>query len=577
MRTKLTTLAFLAIVLPALVFAYNPPIGIPNPSTTFGWEIDRATPAWPANWTAGTPSDAANCYYVDNTSPSSTDVSNPNGNPSKPRKTIPEGVLAAGSYVYVNAGTYTSADSSGDRFDWAGVGTSANPIWITGNATTRPVLQDLTQIGQAGNTSFLIFENFEFNTSTAAGLKVTPGADGMNIDHVLIRNIKRTGTQTKNDVEGIVLSISQQTDSIPTSTVTNIVIYNNNISTIGDPSPTGSDTHGVEGGYHTDHIWILNNVIHNVGGDSVQASHYGNYTDKVASNYYIGGNLLYGNGENGIDLKNMQGFIISQNEIYGPFQREAGWAMVFHYGAATAFHCKNGVVLFNKIHHVSGGIYSGLSSGVDNLDVIGNEIWDVHASYAVLADPLNGACIQLGGTTAGANSTYRFVDNTFHDFERGVLLDPHDGDAIKLHGNIFSNKTDSSKYELDITNHLEGDVTMDYDFFTGTPTFFWAGVSRTLSYLQGTAGQEAHAIVGTPGFVDSANADFHLTDTSPAIDVSVEGPVGDSAYVAYFNKYGIDIKKDYDNRTRPVDTLWDMGAFESALAPRAPTALNVHP
>jgi parallel beta-helix repeat protein len=585
MRSKLLPLFLFTGILPVAVFAYNAPIGIPNPATGadvshpgFGWEIDRATPAWPASWTAGTTSATTNYYYVDKTAGNATDVSNTYGHPGLPRKTIPEGLLTAGAYVYVNAGTYTSADSVGDRFDWHGAGTTANPIWITGNPTTRPVFQDLCQIGQNGNASFIVFENFVFNTSTSAALKVTPGADGGLIDHVLIRNIARTGTQTSSDAEGIVLSISQATDVQPNSMVTDIVIYNNVISNIGDPSPTGSDTHGVEGGYHTNRVWILNNTIHHVGGDSVQANHYANYTTMRVENYFIGGNTFYGNGENGIDLKNMQGFVISQNEIYGPFQREAGWGMVFHYGSQTAFHCANGVVLFNQIHHVSGGIYTGLSSGVDNLDVIGNKIWDVHASYAYLTDPLNGACIQLGGTTVGANSLYRFTDNTFHDFDRGVTLDSiHDGDVVKLHGNIFSSKANASLYELAVSNHLETGVTLDYNLYTGTPSFLWAGSTRTLSYMKTTAGQETHAVVGSPAFVDATNGDFHLTDTSPAIDVSVEGPVGDSAYAAFQTKYSLDVRKDFDGRVRPVDGAWDIGALESALPPRAPSGLIVHP
>lgn len=582
-------IALIALATVGQVFAaYTPPIGIPNPNTQFGWEIDRATPSFPTEWTQGSPTEKAGFYYIDKTSGTATDTANPYGYPTKPRKSIPEGTLAAGTFIYVNAGTYTASDSSGDRYDWSGTGTSGNPIWITGNPTTKPVITDLCHIGATASVSYLIFENFELNGGSA-GLTIKPATDGNTINHVLVRNVKRVGTGTNTDAQGISISISQATDTFPNSPVTDIVIYNCDISYTGDPAPqppdgNGSDTHGVEGGYHTNRVWILNNVIHHVGGDSVQASHYGNYDTKLAQNFYIGGNTFYGNGENGIDLKNMQGFVISQNEIFGPFTREQGWAIVMHYGALTQFHCRNGVIIFNNIHHVSSAIATGTSSGVDNLDVIGNKIWDIKASYGYQPDTsLNGACIQLGGSTVGANSVYRFVNNTFSDYERGFALSPHAGDTIKSHGNIFS-RAAGTTYELEVPNNLQNTVTMDYDLYFGTPAFLVSNGSRTLAYMKSTLLQESHSVTGDPLFTNAAGGDFHLGTNSPAIDAAVEGPVGDSAYTAYLTfsqahtlpSTAINIKVDYDQGTRPVDTLWDIGAFESALPPPAPSNLQAH-
>jgi hypothetical protein len=314
-------------------------------------------------------------------------------------------------------------------------------------------------------------------------------------------------------------------------------------------------------------VWVLDNIIHNVGADGVAGSHYSNYTTKLCEDYYIGRNTIYTNGENGIDLKNVQGFIVSQNEVYGPFSRENGWGMVFHYGANSAFHPRNGAVIFNNIHHCSGGIYTGSSSGVDNMDVIGNKIWDIKRSLAVSVAPENGACIQIDGSTAGANSIFRIVDNTFHDYDRGLLLVPSAGDAIKVHGNIFSARSDPAYYEVEVPNGLQMYVTLDYNLYDGTPAFRWQNLSRTLSYLRTTALQETHALTGSPLFVNPSTGDFHLSKESMGINMNVEGPLGDTAYAAYQARFGVDIKRDFDGRSRPVDGVWDIGAFESIVPP----------
>ncbi|MEP0843651.1 MAG: hypothetical protein HRF43_13185, partial [Phycisphaerae bacterium] len=101
--------------------AWVPPIGVPMP--TFG--IREQAPASPSPWT-GT---VAGFYYVDNTHSASTDASNPNGYPAKPRKTIPTD-LPAGSVVEVRGGPYTY--TIGGVIPLGGNGTAAQPVFIKG-------------------------------------------------------------------------------------------------------------------------------------------------------------------------------------------------------------------------------------------------------------------------------------------------------------------------------------------------------------------------------------------------------------------------------------------------------------
>lgn len=531
--------------------AYTPPIGIPDPADSFGWEIDRATPAWPASWTAGTPSATAGFYYIDKTASGATDTANPYGYPGKARLTPPEGLLTEGAFVYIHAGTYLNTDSGGDRFNWHGAGTSANPIWITGNPVTKPIIREYCHIGEAGGASYFVFENFEFNGSTAAHLAIYPAVNGDDIDHILVRNCVLTGTLSASDSSGIGIGLSSGTDTIPDSTITHVVVYNCTISNYGDPAL--SDQAGVYNGYHTDFVWVLGCTIFGVGADCVAGSHYSNYTTRTTEHYFIGGNTLYQSGENAIDLKAVRYGVISENEIYGPFTREQGWGVVLHYGADGAFYCRDCAIIFNRIHGCSTGIALGGSSGCDNLNIVGNFIYDIHAIYGASPDTYNGYAVQLGGS----NGDLRISDNTIHDCDSGVYVVHLDiGDTLTLRGNIFSNVTG---YSLVTANGEESRIALNYDLYSASPTFFWQNASRNLAYMQGTALQEVNAVVGDPLFADAGNGDFEILTGSPAIDASNEG--SNSAYDWFLLTFGISILFDASGAARPVGA-WDTGALE---------------
>lgn len=586
----------LAVILSASVLcAYEPPIGIPDPFEVFGWEIDRPTPTAPASWSATPTTATANYYYVDNRPEAGgTDSANPYGHPDRPRVSIPEGELQPGTFVYINGGIYTTP--SGGRYDWHGAGTSEQPIWITGNPSNRPVIQRFCQIAQNGNTSYLVFENVEISGNSAAGLRVGPSVPNPMPDNhvpptvncVLVRNILRIGTQTIGEEGGISTSVSQSgEDPLPGASVKNVVIYNSEVREISTKTHTG-DRHGIEIGFYTDGTWILNNHVHNVNADSVQSGHYANYTNRTIKNLYIGGNEFNSNGENGIDIKVVLGFVISQNHIHGPFDgREQGWALVMHGGAEPSlYHPRDGAVIFNNIHTASGGIYTSLSSGCDNIEIIGNTIWDIKRTpYTASPDSINGYCMLIGGTTPGANSTIRIVDNTLHDYDRGLVLWPSVGDTYAIHGNIFSGRTaETGNYEVELHGSTAlaayAGVSLDYNLYTSSPAIYWQGAARTLDFIRSTAMLEAHAVVDNPLFVDAAGGNFHLGAGSPAIDASVEGPVGNSAYTAYQASpvFGEPIRFDIARTARPVDGVWDIGAHESALPPNeAPTSLTVGP
>jgi hypothetical protein len=551
-------LVILSIALAVNCAAWEPPYGIADPADTwtgFG-EIDQPTPPKPLSWSAANPSAQEGYYFIDNSDPAATDADNPFGFPGRPRMTPPEGTLAAGTMIYIHGGLYTPAKSAGDRYDWRGMGTPSKPIWITGNPTKKPLFQDLVHIGlgEAGATDYLVIENLEFSGSSGGSIRVQPSVNGVDIRHVLLRNLKIRHLGVAADQGGILVGVSSSNDGAPDSLIEDVVAYNNDISYCGDRITT--DTTGFYNGYHTNRVWCVDNVIHHVGADSIAGSHYSDGVTRKTTNYFIGRNTLYGNGENGIDIKGAENVVISQNTIYGPFEREQGSAIVLHYGASPPTTVKHCAVLFNRIYHVSAGISTGSSYGCDNLTVVGNLFYDIRSSYAALSDPVNGACIQLGGS----HGVFRIANNTFHDFEKGIYIAKiTKDDSVDIRSNVFSAGNTAGRYEISLGSSDASGISSDYNFFTPNPRFFWGGKALTMAGMK-LMSKEAKSREGDPIFIDASVGDLASSVFSKCID---NGSVS-AGYDEFQTRFGLNIKVDFSGNKRPFGDAWDIGAFEFA-------------
>jgi hypothetical protein len=593
-------LLIILMLIPSIVFGYTPPKGIPNPSasfSTFG-EIDQATPTWAAHcphWVDETPAvnseadgDAHNCYYIDNTQSSPgacTDTSNTYGYPGHARCTPPEGLLAAGSYVYIHAGTYAAGDSDGDRFDWHGAGTASNPIWITGQIANNrctgsgtpstcctgvgtgtcanPKFTDKVEIGLAGAASYIIFENFEVNH--IEGLMVLSYYD-YNLDHIIIRYNHVYGTGTNSDSVGILIGSGSGTDNYPNATISYVVVYNNNVHNIGTSTgqwDTG-DQGGIYGSFHTSYLWVLDNTISNISGDCIGGCHYCNSYDsnKYLHHYFIGRNTMTNTGEDCIDVKNSQYVIISENECYDTPGEGHGGGIILHYGGAEGIPYRDTYVLYNKISGQNVGI--AVSAGQD-IHIVGNIIYDI-TDLNDEVDVLDGACFGFRGTIG----SFYVVDNTCYNYTKGVAVQQGSlgaGDSMKIHGNIFSTRNDANGYEIEIGSGDEGYVDMDYNRFYASieaNNFSWAGSDHTLAEIQGHSECE-HCTAGDPSFKSTiaSSADFLKLNTgSECIGANVEGPVGATVYDAFYSAWSLSIEKDYAGTARPQETTWDIGAYE---------------
>ncbi len=558
----------LSILLGSMVvsstLAYSPPIGIPNPSSFFGWEIDRATPAWPASWTAGTPSATAGYYYVDNTEVGATNTSNTYGYPGHARATAPEGSLAAGSFIYIHAGTYTPTDSLGDRFTFNAQGTTGSPVWITGNPSVHPVFQDKIQAGEGAASDFLIFENFDMNRgSTATGrwvLQPTAGTDTVN--HTLIRNCTFDGDQVSTDGNAVTIGGSNTVGR----DVSNTVVYNCTMAHYGVMTRIGAtDSCGVYKDYRSDHAWVLNCDISAMGADCVAGSANADETTNVSTYYYIGGNTLHESGENSIDIKATRYGVISQNICYGPYVREQGWTMVLHSGGNPA-PARDFWIIFNHMYHATVGVGLTSTNGTQDVGIVGNVFNDMKDSYGETTDPQNN-----GFAIAAPNTHGRLyiVNNTIDDCESGFFATPNSAESTNratIYGNIVSNMKASPTYHSStvFSNHGASDDSWnieDYDFAPASPVIEWSGVLISLATLQGTYGQETHCITGDPLFTNAGAGDYTLQAGSTAIGASVGSLGGFDAYAAFTAIFGTSIAVDYNGLARPIGS-WDMGAFE---------------
>lgn len=502
---------FAITVCSGTAYAYDPPLGIPAPS--FG--IDETAPPQPGAWPG---SEVPGYYYLDNTHPSSTDFSNTYGYPNKPRKTIPTNFSPpAGTVVEIHGGPYTYASWS----RWTPQGTVGNPVFIRGFDPDNRVMFEGFTIDMGGD--YFILENIEFYNNSRLLIDYdTP-------DHVAVRNC-----EIHND--------PGDTVSWASATVAggnDIVIYNNHIHHNAKPTSSEMDCHGVNVRQGSSRIWILENHIHDNSGDAVHCSHM---ADPPPQYVYIGRNIMHDDRENAVDIKQSEDVIISQNVMYGytPCESSDGTAMVVN---SRADYPKERIwIIFNEIYNSTNAIRSQ-----DSAFVIGNVIHDIE----------NNAFISW------ETADLYVVGNTIYNAGSGIIVPDWGGTDRELYAynNIISKV---SGYSLNVEFPevaAKSEVFNNLFWNNGSPVnILWSNnplsVSSTAD-LVGFPGGSGN-IVSNPLFTDPSIADFRIQDTSPAIDVGTYH----SVYGMFFGLYSINIEKDCIGLSRPIDTDWDIGAYE---------------
>lgn len=519
--------------------AYDPPTGIPAPP--FG--IDETVLSEYASATYYT-------YYIDNTHGSMTDVDNEFGSPAKPRETIPEITYSAGDVVQVHGGPYTA---SGDRFNFDGAGTAEAPIFITGaNAGSEPVLDEFVHFT---NSQYVIFENFKIQTSVF-GLQFRPLANGILIHHNAVRNCIMAGDGGFRGRQTFSVSNADYDEQ-----VTYLVFYNNTSYGVGQyAAEVEDDSSPYLIWRKADHIWIVDNIAYDSGGDGVAG---GDTAERSVHDIYIGRNILYHHRENCIDLKQVEDVIISENVCYDivDVNTAEGFGIIVHGMTDTdPYGPKNIWIMYNKLYDLENGVIA--SNDSENIYIFGNLFYDIHhtgGSYTPTNVYSYGTAIHIRETT----NAYVY-GNTIYDYDSGIQV-PNDAvNAIYIQNNIFSNRAEENGVDI---NHREDPTnsTMDYNLFypggTYSDRIMWGnGTPITLATFKTTyAPKGANCpVVSNPVFTNPGGNDFTLLPSSPTIDA------------------GADLGDTYDDGLNPasvwpdsVATLdqdlwgagWEIGAF----------------
>jgi len=253
-------------------------------------------------------------------------------------------------------------------------------------------------------------------------------------------------------------------------------------------------------GNATNAFWFGNH-IHDIAGGSAQENH-GIYIDgdgsyDIAYNtieHVTGGNgfQIFVNGGNGSDFGNHIHF--HHNVVHD----------VSKHGLNIADGSQNDIVLTDNI--VYNTAYSGIRFNTNTLH--GARI-DNNTIY--------------NADTAGTFAGYAAISNDWN----------FPSDALDLRNNIIVPAAGKP--------YTGGSVGIDVGIGVISNNL-WSGGTGDVSF-------DTNPVLKPPGFVDAAQADFHLLSNSKAINA---GSAGVAAWVV----------DDYDNTARPVGAAYDIGAYE---------------
>ncbi len=539
--------------------AWCPPIGIPTPE--FGIADSHhmyATEQFDIGSGLEDYRDAGDgpyTHYVDNSDPGCDDASqNGFGSPGTPLCKMPS-IAPAGSVFEVHGGPY-NANVGGGKIRVSSLGTAALPVFVRGVTGTTPTLQQ--EIILQGE--YLVFENFHV-LETNFSMRIQAPGDATTIDHVVVRSCDLEGENAEGGFGG--LGVGNPTDG---ATPANVVVYNNHIHHAGDAEFFGDegtgvsgedDRHGVAVTYPAQDVWILDNHIHDNGGDSVQIGHNANFT---THHVYIGRNYMHDEGENGVDIKQADDVIVSQNIMHDfeeDFGSSPGEGFVVHFDPHRVW------VLYNKIYNANIGL---ISTGCDPFFAIGNVVHD--SSYRAI-DFRGPGAVHVVGNTVSRSAVGIHADNG--------------PNGAQLVNNVITNVTDPAGFHIDYENTLGGLSEMHHNllFQNGNDLQIrWGPDYASVAAFQAGTGKGDGLVDADPLFVDvngvddldgTGDDDFRLQVGSPAIDAGtallpdtdLPNPGdGNDVYELFSVFYGITILFDRDWVTVPINAIPDIGAYE---------------
>jgi parallel beta-helix repeat protein len=291
------------------------------------------------------------------------------------------------------------------------------------------------------------------------------------------------------------------------------------------------------------HIVIQNNYVYNTSdaGIIVWDSH-----DVVIEHNEVEGACYNGFNES-ISIGESDGFEVRYNHVHHS-QKE---------GIDAKDGSSNGLVYGNHVHDTGAvGIYvDAWDKHTFNIEVFGNLVHNVDDDGFAIASEEGGLLenIKVYNNIAYANlvglsmfdccaastpiKDIRIINNTFYDngwdpWGGGILLENPDAQNVTIRNNLCSG---NYYFQIAVDPRVPaGNYTVDHNLIHG---------------YQGSEGEiyGDDYVEGNPDFINPAGYDLHLAKDSPAID---RGSPTDAPSV------------DYDGRSRPYGTGFDIGAFE---------------
>ena len=332
------------------------------------------------------------------------------------------------------------------------------------------------------------------------------------------------------------------------------------------------------------HIEIRNNIIHDIRGTSAMGiTVYGTHSNPIEY-LIIDGNEVYDCQPAPSEAITLNGNV-THFEVTNNIVRDVNNIGIDFIGGETdiqpdtALVARNGICRGNQVYRANSSYGDGYAAGIyvdGGRDIIiennivsgsdlGIEIGAENAGMVTRGVIVRNNVLYLNektGLVFGGYASYtgrvrhcQFTGNTL--YKNDVL---HAGwgelwiqyaSNCEIRNNIFY-ANDQNRLSYSESGNVNN--VLDYNLWfteSGTAEFVWRGHRYTsLAQFQQATGQSAHGLFADPRFQDAGNADFHLSQNSPAIDR------GDPAYQAAAGE------TDMDGEARIANGRVDIGADE---------------
>jgi hypothetical protein len=222
----------------------------------------------------------------------------------------------------------------------------------------------------------------------------------------------------------------------------------------------------------------------------------------------------------------MDDVLVEKNDISG------NNAMCIQYNSNGHNHITGAVLRYNRLHDCGYGAVNNI--GAQKLLAHHNLI------YGAMPGIYN-ACDAAALTKCATGGVYHHNTIVLGGKWTACISDGQTADHAEFRSNICVHQGSSGA----LIEAKKG--TSDYNLFFGMQTFVRGGTTySSLASYQAKSGQDGHSTFADPLFLDPAGHDYHLSGSSPAVDLAPS-----LGYLV-----------DLDGKPTPVGAGADVGAFE---------------